>query len=461
MNFSMKAWFATLFPINALGTKFIAVQTGGFLLLLAGELERLSVAWWCLEKTNSAALFASLVTLGSLGYLIAQPCLGWLGDRYPKRYVLLGSFSISALAGLTLAFLSRRADFPILLIGMTLLIGSLATAIVPALMSSVVTDLVDKTKVTDAFRVRASFGSIASIGGPILAGSLIAFLGYKWVLLLASVFVLLALIGMARGLPVSTTPNQAKVPTTPRQFFLDWWQMTSYGAKSVWAIKPERQMGMLAMITNAAILPMVLVLVPSLVKQHFADPAWVSGLASASLGVGVLVCSTFVMPRIKRSRTNDAQILLGRLFTAGGVCVASIAVLSFGYASVSQLATGLLCLGLFFSGIGLGIVNIVGSSVRSRAIPAHLRNRVFAATGFLSGIAIPLGNLAQGLVLTTLGANWAILMIALVISASVFIYLRSNAIRSVMQCADDQVAGEYGRRYPQFATEEKRSLEPA
>jgi MFS family permease len=453
MNFSARAWIATSFPTKALGPTFLTVQLSGFLLLLAGELERLSVAWWCLDKTNSPALFASMVTVGTVGYLVAQPALGWLGDRYPKRMVLLGSFATSAGAALILALLSSAETFPTWIVGATLLIGSLATSTVPALMSGVVLDLVDKSRVTDAFRVRASFGSIASIGGPILAGTLIAFIGYKWVLLLGCSLVLLALIGLARSLPTSGRPTHLKPAANPKRFFIDWWQMTSYGARSVWVIKPERQMGLLAMITNAAMLPMVLILVPSLVKQYFVDPAWVSGLASASLGVGVLATSTVVLPRIKDSRTHDSQILLGRLLTAGGVCAAYVAVLTFGYLAVAPLAAGLLFVSLFVAGIGLGLVNIVGSSVRSRAIPAHLRTRIFAATGFLSGIAIPLGNLLQGASLTLLGPLWSIFIVTAIMCGSVIIYLRSDSIRSIMRCKDDEVDGEYARRYPQFATE--------
>ncbi|MEO2219247.1 MFS transporter [Chromobacterium vaccinii] len=451
----IKAWCTTLFPSKTLGSKFVMVQLSGFLLMLASEFERLSVAWWCLDKTKSPAMFATMVTVGSIGYLAAQPSLGWLGDRYPKRNVLISSFSISAAASLILAALSNGIGFPAVAVGVTLLVGSLATSIVPALMSGVVLDLVDKSNVTDAFRVRASLGTIASTGGPILAGSLIAFFGYKWPILIASILVLLAVIGLARNLPKHEKLAENLISKGPRKFFQDWLRMTSYGAKSVWMIKPERQMGFLAMITNAAMLPMVLVLIPSLVKQYFSNPAWISGLASASLGLGVLACSTFILPKIKTIKTNDYQIILGRLLSAGGVCGTTISVAAFGYTSSTHLATSLLCLSLFVAGVGLGLVNIVGSSVRSRAIPPHLRTRIFAATGFLSGIAIPFGNLLQGVALNTMGPFIATLTISIIMCISVVIYLQSDSIRSIMRCSENEIDGEYGRRYEQFAAEEK------
>lgn len=432
---------------------FLIVQISGFLLLVAGELESLSVAWWCLDKTNSPSMFASMVAVGSVGYLVAQPALGWLGDRYPKRLVLMSSFAVSAGSELVLALLSWQDGFPTWIVASTLLAGSLATATVPALMSGVVLDLVEKSRVGDAFRVRASFGSIASIGGPVLAGTLIALLGYQWVLLLACCIVALALAGLNRRLPEPTRTFENKSGAGPRKFFRDWWQMTSYGAKSVWIIKPERQMGLLAMITNAAMLPLVLILIPSTVKQYLADPAWVSGLASASLGVGVLTCSALVLPRLKDAYTHDFQILLGRLLTTGGVCAAFVAVLAFRYVAASILAIGTLCAGLFVAGIGLGLVNVIGSSVRSRAMPPHLRTGIFAATGFLSGIAIPLGNLLQGAALTAFGPLWSISMVVLTLCASVFIYVNSDSIRSLMRCKDNELDQEYVRRYPQFATE--------
>jgi DHA3 family macrolide efflux protein-like MFS transporter len=452
MTFSARSWLSTAFPARALGPAFLKVQIGGFLLLLAGELERLAVAWWCLEKTGSTALFASMVTLGSVGYLVAQPALGWLGDRFPRRNVLLAAFGISAVCALTLAMLSRGDHFPVLAVGTVLLTGAMATATVPALMSAVVADLVDKSKATDAFRVRASFGSVASIGGPIAAGAAIAFVGYHHVLLGACLLVALALALLAAGLPSrSTTPAGAKAG--PIQFVRQWWSMTSYGAKAAWTIRPERDMGLLAMLTNAATLPLVLVVVPALVKQHFDDPAWVSGLASASMGAGVLMCSTYVMPKVKDRWTHDAQIVLGRLLTAVGVLAAFLAVLAFDVQSLHQVSKGLLCLSLLCAGVGLGLVNIVGSSVRSRAIPAHLRTRIFAATGFLSGLGIPLGMLLQGAALSSIGPKWAVFLVALAMWASVAVYLASSSIRSVMRLRPEALDGEYARRYPQFETE--------
>lgn len=453
MTFSARSWISTSFPTNALGAAFMKVQIGGFLLLLAGELERLAVAWWCLEKTGSPAMFASMVTLGSVGYLLAQPALGWLGDRYPRRKVLLTAFTLSALCTLGLALLSRRANFPVAAVAAILLTGSLATATVPALMSAVVADLVDKSRATDAFRVRASFSSIASIGGPIAAGTMIALFGYHPVLLGACLFVTLALVGLAAGLPVKKPAVAAGASSGPLQFFRQWWGMTSYGAKAVWQIRPERQMGLLAMITNAAMLPLVLVVVPALVKQYFDDPAWVSGLASASLGVGVLACSTFVIPKIKDTLSHDAQVLLGRYLTAAGVLGTYLSVLAFGLPAVKDISQGLLCLSLFAAGIGLGLVNIVGSSVRSRAIPPHLRTRIFAATGFLSGVGIPLGMLLQGAALSTVGPKWSMFIVTAVMWASVGVYLSCGAIRSVMRMRDDELDGEYARRYPQFQAE--------
>jgi MFS transporter, DHA3 family, macrolide efflux protein len=317
----------------------------------------------------------------------------------------------------------------------------------------VVLDLVDKSQVTDAFRVRASFGSFASIGGPILAGTLIAGAGYKQVLILAFLLVIIAFVGLVRGLPKRKVGDVERGAKGPRQFFTDWWQMTSYGARSVWVIRAERQMGLLAMITNAAMLPMVLVLIPSTVKQFLDDPAWVSGLASASLGVGVLVCSAYVMPAMKGKWSNDAQILLGRVLTSCGVTGACLALTFYLSNPNSAIATSALCVSLLASGVGLGLVNIVGSSVRSRAIPGHLRTRIFAATGFLSGVAIPLGNLMQGTLLATIGPRWAIALVAILLWVSVVVYLKSNSIRSLMRTEDSKLDGEYGRLYPQFAVE--------
>ena len=75
-------------------------------------------------------------------------------------------------------------------------------------------------------------------------------------------------------------------------------------------------------------------------------------------------------------------------------------------------------------GIGIGIANVHGVSLRQTAVPAHLRGRVNAAYRMISWGAIPAGAALGGLAATQAGAYSAMVIGVIgIASASLWVAL--------------------------------------
>ena len=142
----------------------------------AGQIALMVLSW----KLTGSATQASLILFASVvGRTAGAPLAGWIGDRYPRRIVMLTS---ELLLGLTLASMALATTFWMLfaLAVVTSFIGLTNGAALDAGIASLVPD-------RDLARANATMGIGRTIGhmvGPVLAGVLIGAFGVRSAFLL-------------------------------------------------------------------------------------------------------------------------------------------------------------------------------------------------------------------------------------------------------------------------------------
>ena len=138
-----------------------------------------------------------------LGYALVQFPSGLLADRYGERRIILVAVGGTAVASTMLAF---APSYPVFLV------GTAALGIVAGLHYSVATSLLTRTtdQIGTAIGIHTAGAPVAGVLVPMAAGAVGAWMGWRWALVLGTVFALPAV-----ALVVSVI--RARPPVRPEQ----------------------------------------------------------------------------------------------------------------------------------------------------------------------------------------------------------------------------------------------------
>ncbi len=180
-----------------------ALRFSGFRLLLTGVFiaglgERMidvAIGWELYERTGSA------LVLGGVGLALVIPVIllslpaGHIIDRFNRKYIVIASQVILALASLGLTALSFTRGSLVLIYGCLVLYGCAAAFNSPA-VSTLVPQVVEERAFENAATWDSSVGQLASVLGPALGGLLIALLGGATLVYAINACVILVFIGL-------------------------------------------------------------------------------------------------------------------------------------------------------------------------------------------------------------------------------------------------------------------------
>ena len=118
-----------------------------------------------------------------LGYALVQFPSGLLADRYGERRIILVAVGGTAVASTMLAFAPSYSVF---------LVGTAALGIVAGLHYSVATSLLTRTtdRIGTAIGIHTAGAPVAGVLVPMAAGAVGAWMGWRWALVLGTVFAL-------------------------------------------------------------------------------------------------------------------------------------------------------------------------------------------------------------------------------------------------------------------------------
>ncbi|MET9901762.1 MFS transporter [Streptomyces sp. NPDC006446] len=440
---------------NRLGRAFYAVQSAVLLNGVGTRCGQLAVAWWSLGQTGSAATFAAFVAVGSGAEILARGLLGWLGDTYRPDRLIAVCYLVSTLliAGLTGLYFGDLYHPAALAVGLAVI--GVCNGVREPLQTTLVRSLVPVSLVETAMRRRGSVMALSSVLGPIVASVLLGLVGTGATLAVNTAAVAGSFLLMTTASASAGAPEDTSRPEGTRQPPLStWYRSTLDGWRAIYRIRSEFQLAMLALAVNLALFPVFAVLLPALTRRSFPDDTWLIGVAEAAFGVGLLLGSTGpVARRTRGTNTRFTTVMAG--FTTTG-----LSILAGGIAAASVTDTPLvlapaLAVSFLIGGIGLIMITVTNSTVRVLATPAGMRNRVNASVAFLSGLAIPIGNLLGGFLAEHLGEGTAMAILGLAILAATAVGAFSRDLRTVLTLPDDDIPDAYTRLYPRAFPQEK------
>ncbi|VEB40147.1 enterobactin exporter EntS [Chromobacterium violaceum] len=287
------------------------LPSGFHLLMLSDALSGLamgagyvSISWWVVSM-GGARDMAWFSTLTALVMLIALPLTAPLGDRFPKNRVIAGGILLAMLSGLALAAMAWFRFYSLAWVVASESMAMFAWAIVFPSMMSIAAELVPAARLTDALSLQKSSQSVGNLVGPVVGGSLMAFMP-AWLALGA--YAILLAVAAAGALRIRMPPRD--LASLREESFVD--QVRS-GLRVRWRIPLERSWALWGLLVMTAYFPMVITLLPIKLHQLGLPAIWLGACEAAASG-GLLVGSLWLTHRLLQycSRPAPAPSPCGR-----------------------------------------------------------------------------------------------------------------------------------------------------
>ena len=342
---------------------------------------------------------------------LVTPFTSMLGDRYPRRLVMIGSDTTAALvialgAVLIASGANRYAVFALAVV------GSLAVSPFRPAQASYLPQLANGVEELAAANVASStIESLGFLGGPAIAGVLLAFASISTVYIFdAATFAWSAflVLGIRRSM-VKTSESAPEASTeTPEEASAGFLAEATAGFR---VILGSRELRILAglfcaqtVVAGASVVFEVSIAL-GLLGLHRSG----LGYLNATLGIGGLVGGFLALVLVQRGK-------LARDFGVGVFFWSAPLLLVAAWPSVTTAVVMLVLLGVANS-----VVDINGFTIIQRITPEETMSRVFGAleSAFIGGMAI--GALLMPLLIRTAGIRWGLVAVGATVAAIVVV----------------------------------------
>jgi MFS transporter, DHA3 family, tetracycline resistance protein len=386
---------------------FTLIFTGQMISKFGNGVYLVALGWTVYHVTRSAADMGIVLAVGAVPQLLLVVFGGVLGDRLPRRAIILVSDFISALATGALAASAAfyHLSFSDLIVASAVL--GAASALYSPAYRAIVSDAVDEEYYAAANGVIQAGTNVAQIIGPGVAGVIYAFGGAAVAFGLdAATFLVAVVVMIFTSLPERRVSYRGTLWADIREGF-------SFLYRTQWL----RIMTGLALIANAFCLAPFFVLLP-LVVERTGGGSRALGLTVA-LEVGATGLTSLWLGRQRRMRRPGVKLSILGVCLGFGVLIVGISNL------LAVVITGSVLIGI---GFGFDVVETTLIQVR---VPRSLLSRVFSVEILSSFAVLPVGYIVAGGLEKAIGITALLAGGGLVLVGASFAAIFTKTIRDV------------------------------
>lgn len=319
-----------------------------------------------------------LATAQTLPFLLTAIPLGLLADRWSRKWLMMVSEVLRALALVALLAAAVSGQLSISLLAILGFLGAIGTVGFSVTAPALVPSLVGRDDLAKANGRLELARSTAFAAGPALAGALVSWAGAS------SAFVLAALLSTSAVLMLAKLTEPARAAAAPRHPLLE----LKDGASLVWSSPLLRPILLTAIAWNMAWFVLQAAYVPYAVRTLGLSAAQV-GFTLAIYGVGMML-GAVIAPRVV------AAIPFGRAIQVGPMVSVLAAAVMLG--TLWWPTGAMAALSFFLFGVGPIIWTITSITLRQTVTPIAMLGRVSALFLTVNMGARPIGAAMGGLV---------------------------------------------------------------
>ena len=409
---------------------FIIIVIGQIISLFGNAIQRFSMSLYLLEFTGSKAVFARILAISTIPYIIFAPIAGRLSDNINRKKIMVYLDLIcSAVIGVYAFILLKGHDHELIVGTVMFILSICATLYGPAVTSSI-PQIVEEEKLTSANGVINQVGSIVNLAGPILAGLVYGLLGIKAIVIINAVsFLVSAIMEMFLDIPdvikenMENTDNEKVISMKfVKQSCVDMKESFIY-------LKNEKKviLGIIASyaLCNIFLVPILSIVAPYFINVFLGLPSEVFGIVEAVCVLGMILGGFIIsvnpnMFSIKKVHYTYLPMI------AGVIIIATLGFLKLNpYVLASTFAFGGLAIML-----SVALSNVLTLTFIQKQIPDNMLGRVSAFSTAIATISVAPGQLLFGQVIDMGMPLGVILIITAIFNIGLMLFIKWN-VRNV------------------------------
>ena len=409
---------------------FIIIVIGQIISLFGNAIQRFSMSLYLLEFTGSTAVFARILAISTIPYIIFAPIAGRLSDNINRKKIMVYLDLICSVVIGIYAFILLKGYDHELIVGTVMFILSICATLYGPAVTSSIPQIVEEEKLTSANGVINQVGSIVNFAGPILAGLVYGLLGIKAIVIINAVsFLVSAIMEMFLDIPdvikenIENTDNEKVISMKfVKQSCVDMKESFIY-------LKNEKKV-ILGIIASYALCNIFLVPILSIVAPYFINiflglPSEVFGIVEAVCVLGMILGGFIIsvkpnMFSIKKVHYTYLPMIVGVMI------IATLGFLKLNpYVLASTFAFGGLAIML-----SVALSNVLTLTFIQKQIPDNMLGRVSAFSTAIATISVAPGQLLFGQVIDMGMPLGVILIITAIFNIGLMLFIKWN-VRNV------------------------------
>ena len=394
---------------------------GQIISLFGSAIQRFALSLYLIDVTGSASIFASILAISMVPYIVIAPVAGVVADHAnrKKAMVVLDVISGIVITGYAGLLFAGRDDVGAAAVVMVAL-AAISTIYQPVVNSSI-PSIANEENLVSANGIVQQVSSLSNFLGPILAGVLYGFWGIKGIVVLNAVsFFFSAILELFLVIP---HVEKEKVHSPFGLFKNEMKETYQYLRKDNPIIL---RMVVTSGLYNLFLVPVFSVGAPYIIKVSLGMSSELYGVAEGVIALGMIIGGAIISTKPNLVKINKIH----RVLYIG--CV-SMAMMALSLVIFNADGFGRWGSYLMFSFFGmlimlaLGIANVITMTYNQTAIPSYMLGKIMAFGGAFATICIPLGQVLFGWLLDAFSTKVSLLVfVAAICTTFVTLIVRSN-----------------------------------
>lgn len=379
---------------------FIIIVIGQVISIFGNAIQRFSMALYLLEFTGSTAVFANILAISTIPYIIFAPIAGRLSDNMNRKKIMvyLDLLCSVIIGGYAFILLNGR-DHELIVATVMFILSICATLYGPAVVSSI-PQIVDEDELTTANGIINQVGSVVNFLGPILAGILYGLLGIKLIVVINAIsFLISAIMELFLDIPDVVKREQVKSNDKEKLLSIGFVRKSFVDMKNSFVYLKNEKKIVLGIIASYALCNIFSVPILSIVTPYFINillglPSHVYGIVEGICVLGMILGGAWIS--IKPNMFSMKKVHYTYFPMIAGVMLMS----TLGFLKLNNYALA----GIFaFSGmvimLSLALSNVLTLTFIQKEVPADMLGRVSAFSTAVATISVAPGQILFGQVI--------------------------------------------------------------
>jgi MFS family permease len=406
---------------------FIIIVIGQVISIFGNAIQRFSMALYLLEFTGSTAVFANILAISTIPYIIFAPIAGRLSDNMNRKKIMIYLDLVCSIIIGGYAFILLNGRDNVLIAATVMFILSIcATLYGPAVVSSI-PQIVDEDKLTTANGIINQVGSVVNFLGPILAGILYGLLGIKLIVVINAIsFLISAIMELLLDIPDVVNKEQVNSNDKEKLLSMGFIRKSFVDMKNSFDYLKNEKKIVLGIIASYAFCNVFLVPILSIVAPYFINillglPSQVYGIVEGICILGMILGGAWIS--IKPNVFSMKKVH----YTYFPMIVGVMLMSTLGFIKLNNYALA----GIFaFSGmiimLSLALSNVLTLTFIQKEVPADMLGRVSAFSTAVATISVAPGQVLFGQVIDMGIPIGVILGITAIINIGLILFVKWN-----------------------------------